>query len=230
MTTQTSEHTIVALVHDKPGVLNRVASMFRRRGFNISSLAVGNSETNGFSRMTFVVDGDEATVDQITKQLYKLIDVVKVSDISEEDVVVRELALIKVRTTASTRPEILQLAEIFRSSVVDVSPDSVILEVTGDEDKVDSLIRILKPFGIREVMRTGRVGPYAGHDQVPWLWTTATDPDAATAGPTAEGSKLRRDCLSPKFGEIGLSFLRERPAGLRGYLLKGECWRFPSRL
>ena len=95
-----SEHTIVALVHDKPGVLNRVASMFRRRGFNISSLAVGNSETNGFSRMTFVVDGDEATVDQITKQLYKLIDVVKVSDISEEDVVVRELALIKVRTTA----------------------------------------------------------------------------------------------------------------------------------
>ena len=162
MTTNTVQHTIVALVQDKPGVLNRVASMFRRRGFNITSLAVGHSETNGFSRMTFVVDGDEATVDQVTKQLYKLIDVVKVSDISQEDVVVRELALIKVRTTASTRPEILQLAEIFRSSVVDVSPDSVILEVTGDEDKVDSLIRILKPFGIREVMRTGRVGLMRG--------------------------------------------------------------------
>ena len=150
------------MVEDKPGVLNRVASMFRRRGFNISSLAVGHSETEGMSRMTFVVDGDDYTVDQVTKQLYKLIDVVKVSDISKEDVVIRELALVKVRTTQSTRPEILQLADIFRSSVVDVSPDSVIVEVTGDEEKVDSLLRILKPFGIREVMRTGRVGLIRG--------------------------------------------------------------------
>ena len=97
-------------MQDKPGVLNRVASMFRRRGFNIASLAVGRSETAGFSRLTFAVDGDETVVDQVIKQLYKLIDVVKVSDISEEDVVVRELALIKVRTTPSTRPEILQLS------------------------------------------------------------------------------------------------------------------------
>ena len=136
--------------------------MFRRRGFNISSLAVGHSETQGFSRMTFVVDGDDATVDQVTKQLYKLIDVVKVSDISKEDVVIRELALIKVRTTPSTRPEVLQMVEIFRSNIVDVSPDSVIIEVTGDVDKVDSLLRILKPFGVREVMRTGRVGLMRG--------------------------------------------------------------------
>jgi len=136
--------------------------MFRRRGFNIASLAVGHSETQGFSRMTFVVDGDDGTVDQVTKQLYKLIDVVKVSDISKEDVVVRELALIKVRTTPSTRPEVLQMVEIFRSNIVDVSPDSVIIEVTGDEDKVDSLLRILRPFGIREVMRTGRVGLMRG--------------------------------------------------------------------
>ncbi|MDA0988401.1 MAG: acetolactate synthase small subunit [Chloroflexi bacterium] len=156
------EHTIVALVQDKPGVLNRVASMFRRRGFNISSLAVGHSETLGFSRMTFVVDGDDAIVDQVTKQLYKLIDVVKVSDISKEDVVIRELALIKVRTTPTTRPEVLQMVDIFRSNIVDVSPDSVIIEVTGDEDKVDSLLRILRPFGIREVMRTGRVGLMRG--------------------------------------------------------------------
>ena len=155
-------HTIVALVQDRPGVLNRVSSMFRRRGFNISSLAVGQSETQGLSRMSFVVDGDESTVEQMTKQLYKLIDVVKVSDISHEDVVLRELALIKVRTTASTRPEILQLVEIFRSDVVDVSPDSVIIEVTGDENKVDSLVRILRPFGIREIMRTGRVGLMRG--------------------------------------------------------------------
>ena len=136
--------------------------MFRRRGFNISSLAVGHSETLGFSRMAFVVDGDDDTVDQVTKQLYKLIDVVKVSDISKEDVVIRELALIKVRTTPTTRPEILQMVEIFRSNIVDVSPDSVIIEVTGDEDKVDSLLRILKPFGVREVMRTGRVGLMRG--------------------------------------------------------------------
>ena len=152
----------MALVQDKPGVLNRVSSMFRRRGFNISSLAVGHSETQGFSRMTFVVDGDDGTIDQVTKQLYKLIDVVKVSDISKEEVVLRELALIKVRTTASTRPEVLQLVDIFRSNVVDVSPDSVIIEVTGDEDKVDSLLRILRPFGVREVMRTGRVGLMRG--------------------------------------------------------------------
>lgn len=149
-------------MQDKPGVLNRVASMFRRRGFNISSLAVGHSETLGFSRMTFVVDGDDAIVDQVTKQLYKLIDVVKVSDISKEDVVIRELALIKVRTTPTTRPEVLQMVDIFRSNIVDVSPDSVIIEVTGDEDKVDSLLRILRPFGIREVMRTGRVGLMRG--------------------------------------------------------------------
>ena len=114
--------------------------MFRRRGFNIASLAVGPSESPSFSRMTFVVDGDDATVDQITKQLDKLIDVVKVSDISKEDTVVRELALIKVYTTPSTRLEVLQLVEIFRSNIVDVSPDSVIIEVTGDENKVGQQI------------------------------------------------------------------------------------------
>ena len=156
--------------------------MFRRRGFNISSLAVGHSETQGFSRMTFVVDGDDGTVDQVTKQLYKLIDVVKVSDISKEDVVIRELALIKVRTTPSTRPEVLQMVEIFRSNIVDVSPDSVIIEVTGDEDKVDSLLRILRPFGVREVMRTGRVGLIRG-----MIKSLALDnghrPGEETAGP-----------------------------------------------
>lgn len=148
----------MALVQDKPGVLNRVASMFRRRGFNIASLAVGHSETQGLSRMTFVVNGDDYLVDQVTKQLYKLIEVVNVSDISLEDNIIRELALIKVSTTATTRPEVIQLAEVFRSNVVDVSPESVILEVTGDVDKVDSLLRILKPFGVMEVMRTGRLG------------------------------------------------------------------------
>ena len=141
--------------------------MFRKRGFNISSLAVGHSETSGLSRMTFVVDGDDATVEQVTKQLYKLVDVIKVSDISKgnQDSVLRELALIKVNTTSENRPEVLQLAETFRSSLIDVSLDSVIIEVTGDDHKVDSLLRILSPYGIREVMRTGRIGLIRGLDQ-----------------------------------------------------------------
>ena len=141
--------------------------MFRKRGFNISSLAVGHSATSGLSRMTFVVDGDDATVEQVTKQLYKLVDVIKVSDISKgnQDSVLRELALIKVNTTSENRPEVLQLAETFRSSIIDVSLDSVIIEVTGDDHKVDSLLRILSPYGIREVMRTGRIGLIRGLDQ-----------------------------------------------------------------
>jgi len=156
------QHTLVALVQDTPGVLNRIASMFRRRRFNILSLSVGQSETANLSRMTFVVDGEESTVEQIIKQLDKLIDVISVSDISEQNVVIRELALIKVNTESSNRTEILQLAETFRSSVVDVSPGSVIIEVTGDDHKVDSLMDILKPFGVIEVMRTGRVGLLRG--------------------------------------------------------------------
>ena len=141
--------------------------MFRKRGFNISSLAVGKSETSGLSRMTFVVDGDDSTVEQVTKQLYKLVDVIKVADISKgnQDSVLRELALIKVNTTSENRPEVLQLAETFRSSIIDVSLDSVIIEVTGDDHKVDSLLRILSPYGIREVMRTGRIGLIRGLDQ-----------------------------------------------------------------
>lgn len=150
-------HTIVALVQDRPGVLTRVASLFRRRGFNISSLAVGHSEQPNLSRMTFVVEGDEEIVEQVTKQLNKLIDVVKVSDISSEEIVVRELALIKVRATATTRAEIVQIVHIFRANIIDVAPASLIIEVTGEEDKIDALYQMLRPFGVREIMRTGRV-------------------------------------------------------------------------
>jgi len=151
------KHTIVALVQDKPGVLNRVSSMFRRRGFNISSLAVGHSELPGLSRMTFVVEGDDAIVEQVNKQLYKLIDVVRVSDLSEEEIVSREMALIKVHATAHARSEVIQIVDIFRATIVDVSPESLIIEVTGDENKIGSLHELLKPFGVREMMRTGRV-------------------------------------------------------------------------
>lgn len=156
------KHTITALVMDRPGVLNRVASLFRKRGFNISSLAVGNSESPGMSRMTFVVEGDSYVVEQVTKQLRKLIDVVKVSDLSEETFVARELALIKVNTNATNRSEIVQFADIYRANIVDVAPDSLIVEVTGDEDKIESLYRLLKPFGVREFMRTGRVAMVRG--------------------------------------------------------------------
>ena len=155
-------HTITALVEDRPGVLARVAGMFSRRGFNISNLAVGHSETPGLSRMTFVVEGDEWVVEQVTKQLYKLIDVVRVSDISDDAIVVRELALIKVKSSAETRPEIMQIVDIFRANIVDVASDALIIEVTGDEEKVDALIRLLKPFTIKETMRTGRVAMIRG--------------------------------------------------------------------
>jgi acetolactate synthase-1/3 small subunit len=157
-----SKHTLVALVEDKPGVLNRVASLFRRRGFNIESIAVGPSDLPKLARMTIVVGGDERAVEQVAKQLYKVIDVIKVSDITDDEVVARELALIKVRATASTRSEIIQIVDIFRANIVDVAPDSLVVEVTGDEEKINSLFHLLKGFGIREMARTGRIAMVRG--------------------------------------------------------------------
>ena len=165
MTTTTAtppKHTITALVQDKPGVLNRISSMFRRRGFNIASLAVGRSELPGLSRMTFVVEGDDGVVEQVTKHLHKLIDVIKVSDISDQNVVSRELALIRVKANVTTRSEIMQVVDIFRANIVDVAPESLIIEVTGDEDKVDSLQNLLSSFGVAEVMRTGTIAMSRG--------------------------------------------------------------------
>ena len=155
-------HTITALVRDKPGVLARIAGMFSRRGFNISNLVVGHSETPHLSRMTFVVEGDAWVVEQVTKQLYKLIDVVQVYDISADSIVLRELALIKVASDADSRPEIMQIVDIFRANIVDVTKDTLVIEVTGDEDKVDALIQLLTPFGLKEVMRTGRIAMSRG--------------------------------------------------------------------
>ncbi len=155
-------HTIAALVEDKPGVLTRVASLFRRRGFNIASLAVGKSEQTGLSRMTFVVVGDQYTVDQATKQLDKLIDVVRVSDITSEDLVARELALIKVKSTPETRGEIIEIVHLFRANVVDVGTQTLVVEITGEEDKINALTNLLEPFGIAEMMRTGRVAMVRG--------------------------------------------------------------------
>jgi acetolactate synthase-1/3 small subunit len=152
-----TKHILAALVEDKPGVLNRVASLLRRRSFNIQSLAVGGSEHPGLSRMTIVAVGDSAQVEQVRKQLEKLINVVRVSDITAEDTITRELALIKVKATPSTRSEIMQIVDIFRANIVDVSPASVTVEVTGDEEKVNSLIRLLRDFGVKEISRTGKI-------------------------------------------------------------------------
>ena len=156
------QHTLVALVQDRPGVLTRVASMFRRRGYNIASLAVGKSEQVGLSRMTVVVDGDEDTVAQVTKQLDKLIEVIRVSNISNEEIVVRELALIKVSSTATNRGEIIQIVNLFRANIVDVGIQSMVIEITGEEDKIQALYNLLEPFGILEMLRTGRVAMVRG--------------------------------------------------------------------
>ena len=151
------KHTIIALVEDKPGVLNHMASLFRRRGFNIESIAVGHSEVPHLSRMTLVVNGGNTMVEQVRKQLDKVVDVVKVSDITGDKIITRELALIKVKATSSTRSEVMQIVDIFRANIVDVAADSVTVEVTGDENKIDSLLDLLRGFGIRELARTGRI-------------------------------------------------------------------------
>ena len=156
------KHTIVTLVANRPGVLNRVASLFRRRGFNIESIAVGDSEAPGISRMTIIVDGANVLVEQVRKQLDKVIDVIKVTDISGENIISRELALIKVKTTSSSRSEIMQIVDIFRAKIVDVAMDSVTIEATGDEAKIDSLYNLLRPFGVKEISRTGVVAMTRG--------------------------------------------------------------------
>lgn len=161
-----SRHTITALVQDKPGVLNRISSMFRRRGFNIASLAVGHSEEPNLSRMTFVVEGDDKVVEQVTKHLHKLIDVIKVSDISGQNIISRELALIKVKSDVSNRSEIMQIVDIFRANIVDVASDSIIVEVSGDEEKVDSLVSLMRGFGVAEVMRTGTIAMNRGQNNI----------------------------------------------------------------
>ena len=157
-----TKHTLVALVEDKPGVLNRMVSLFRRRGFNIESIAVGSSEIPHLSRMTIVVNGSGPTIEQVRKQSVKIVSVIKVSDITGEDTVTRELALIKVRATPATRSEIIQIVDVFRASIVDVSPDSMVIEVTGDADKINSLFKLLRGFGIKEMNRTGLVAMTSG--------------------------------------------------------------------
>jgi acetolactate synthase-1/3 small subunit len=150
-----SKHTISILVNDQPGVMQRVSGLFGRRGFNIESITVGSSEEPGLSRMVIVTQGDDRTLEQIQKQLYKLIDVIKVVDVSANPMVARELGLIKVSAEPSARPEILGIVETFRAAVVDIGPSTLIVQVVGDPDKIDAMVELLKPYGIREMSRTG---------------------------------------------------------------------------
>lgn len=146
---------LAVLVENHPGVLARVAGMIRRRGFNIDSLAVGVTDNPDISRITLVVDGDEAQIQQVSKQLHKLIEVLKVSDLEGENAVARELALVKVHADPARRPQILQLAGVFRANVVDVGKKTLTIEVTGTHDKVEALINLAREFGVQEVVRTG---------------------------------------------------------------------------
>jgi acetolactate synthase I/III small subunit len=160
-------HTLVALVEDKPGVLNRVASLFRRRAFNIESLTVGHTDQAGISRMTIVMDSTQANIERVTAYLHKLINVIYVSDLAENPAVSRDLALIKVGVTPANRTEVLQLADVYRARIVDVATDSLIVEITGTVDKIDSCVDVLRPFGIVEMVRTGEVAMARGSVGLP---------------------------------------------------------------
>ncbi|ADL41777.1 acetolactate synthase, small subunit [Caldicellulosiruptor obsidiansis OB47] len=157
------KYTLSVLVENHPGVLSRVAGLFSRRGFNIDSLAVGVTEDPAISRMTIVVNGDDYIVEQVTKQLNKLIDVIKIKKLNPKEAVERELALIKVNANSQTRSDIIQITEIFRANIVDVSKETLTIEISGDEDKIEALIELLKQYGIREVVRTGLIAIERGN-------------------------------------------------------------------
>lgn len=156
------KHTLSILVQNRPGVLTRVAGLFSRRGYNIESIAVGTTEDPDVSRMIIVVDAEERIVELIAKNVHKLVDVLKVQDLTHESYIDRELVLIKVSATASTRSEIMQIVDIFRAHIVDVAEQSLVVEATGDEGKIDAIVDLLRPFGIKEMVRTGRVAMARG--------------------------------------------------------------------
>jgi acetolactate synthase-1/3 small subunit len=159
-------HTLVVLVEDHPGVLNRVVSLLRRRSFNISTITVGQSEQPGVSRMTLVVTGDDDEVEQAGKQLYKLMEVLKVTDVTDLSVIAHEIVMVKVATKSQTRGEVLMVAQIFGARVIDASPSTLMMELTGPQDQIDSFLAIVRPFGIRELVRTGPIAMVRGGSSV----------------------------------------------------------------
>jgi acetolactate synthase-1/3 small subunit len=181
--------TFAVYVDNKPGVLNRVASLFRRRAFNIESLTVGHTETPGLSRMTIVVDTDERGARLVEANLYKLIPVRRVDNITKLSTIARDLAMIKVSAAGEARTHVMQLVDVYRARIIDVSPDSLVVETTGTEDKIDSLLEVLRPYGVVEMVRTGRVEMVRGAGSVPRV--AAAQPRAARVvglDDTASGS------------------------------------------
>ncbi|MDD5456015.1 MAG: acetolactate synthase small subunit [Candidatus Margulisbacteria bacterium] len=155
-------HVVSVIVENKPGVLARIAGLFSRRGYNIDSLAVGITENPDFSRITLVVHGDDIIIEQIVKQLYKLIDTYKVIDLTKQTHIEREMALVKISVTASTRSEIIEIADIFRAKIIDVSEKNLVIELTGDQDKIEGFLVLIKKFGIVELVRTGSIAIQRG--------------------------------------------------------------------
>ena len=176
-------NTFAVYVENKPGVLTRVASLFRRRAFNIESLTVGHTDKPGVSRMTIVVDTDELGARRIEAHIYKLVNVLRVENITAKPGVFRDLAMIKVAASAESRTHIMQLVDVFRARVVDVAPDSLIIEITGTEDKIDGLVEVLKPYGVLEMARTGRVAMARG------VRSTTAQGEAST-GPSDEDQNV----------------------------------------
>jgi acetolactate synthase-1/3 small subunit len=161
-----AKHTLSVLVENKPGVLARIAGLFSRRGYNIDSLAVGPTEHPEISRMTVVVDLEDSPLEQVTKQLNKLVEVLKVVELDGTASVQRELLLVKVRADLSSRSHVLETVQLFRAKVVDVSPDAVVIEATGNSDKLDALLRVLEPFGIKELVQSGMVAVGRGQRSI----------------------------------------------------------------
>ncbi len=149
------KHKLAVLVENNPGVLAKVSGLFSRRGYNIDSLVVSDTEDKSVSRMTIVVDGDAKTLEQVTKQLHKLVDVIKVNDLTNDEIVSRQLLLVRVAADHDTRGEIIQLMDIFRARIIDIGRRSLIVEATGDEDKIEAIIKSLQPFGVQEIVKTG---------------------------------------------------------------------------
>lgn len=158
-------HTLVVLVEDQPGVLNRVVSLMRRRSFNIDSITVGHSEQPGLSRMTLIVTGEDNEVEQASKQLYKLLEVVKVTDVPAEDAVTRELVIVKVAAKGPQRSEIIQIADIYSARILDATPTTLMIQATGNEDHIDSFLNMMRVFGIREMARSGKIAMSRGSAQ-----------------------------------------------------------------
>ncbi len=187
-----AKHTLIAYVEDVPGVLNRVASLFRRRNFNIDSLTVGRTEQPGVSRLTVVVDASEAGARIVEANLYKLVNVLRVDDLTHKHALNRELALLKVKVSADTRSQVLELTDVFRGRVVDVDEESLVLEVTGTPEKIGKFEMVMRPYGILELVRTGAVAMARGHDKLssnpPLVRVDVGTPAAEAHDPAADAA------------------------------------------